>query len=382
MAKRKPASETVIDHEPLDGSTTIVPTEEEPGPIIKPSAIWSPPKGEVAFEHPTLAELAVMKTEYLALLDDNKIETPDGYEAVRKAIGVLRPLRTGVDEKRLECGSEAREYVKRVNAAGNLLIQRIEEIEKPLKAAKDKVDHRAAEEALAKAMAIEAEQKRLEDARLAAIQAEKDKAEAERLAKIKAQEEELASYRKKLEEERSAFEAQQAEQREKARIENEARDKAHAEAQAKINAERKEIEDAKLETERAKEAAKQEEIRKAKEAAEEARRRGEAVAAEAARAAELEEAKKRAAEEAVAKAERERVNAERIKREDEERAEQERKRKEAMAPDKEKAKQLVCRITEIELPDMKSKEGKAVVEDTRKALAEMCQTLTAFHQGK
>lgn len=136
----------------------------------------------------------------------------------------------------------------------------------------------------------------------------------------------------------AAIEEERAAEAKRFKAEREANEACQREAQAKIDAERKKLDDER-EAERLAAQKKIEDERRAKE---------------------LEEAVKRAAAEALDKAERDRINAERIKREDDERAEQERQRQAAMAPDKEKLRVWIDGLSAVKGPDLKSKEAKEV----------------------
>ncbi len=85
-------------------------------------------------------KIAELKTLY-SPLKINGEEDKAGYEEVRKAVAVLRPLRTGVDktrkaakEKYLKTGQGIDKYAKE-------LTELIEEIENPLKAMLDEIDN-------------------------------------------------------------------------------------------------------------------------------------------------------------------------------------------------------------------------------------------------
>ncbi|QDT46210.1 IgA-specific serine endopeptidase autotransporter precursor [Symmachiella dynata] len=147
----------------------------------------------------------------------------------------------------------------------------------------------------------------------------------------------------KANQERIAKEKAEAKERERIRVENERLKKEAVEREKKLEAER---EKARIEREKA-EAEQKKEV--------------------AAQQAKLEAERK----------ERERIEAEiKAKQEAEEKARQEaeeKARQEQLAPDKEKLVSLANRITSIEMPDVESKEAKAVIQKTIDMLSKASQ---------
>lgn len=213
-------------------------------------------------------------------------DTPEGYEAVKAGLSELVSLRTGVERSRKELKAGALEYGRKVDRAAKDATAKILEIEAPLKQRKLAVDN-------AEALRLKA----IEDAKQAKIEAE-ERAERERIAKE--QEEERERFRKEQEEllaERKAFEDKQA---------------AFQAQQEQLAAERQAVEDAKAEVEAARLKA-IEDARLAEEAAAEQKRleEEEAARALAAQKEAEKEAKRLLAEEKKRKAEHKRLLKER-----------------------------------------------------------------------
>ena len=95
-------------------------------------------------------EIAGYKEQYkdLQITDENDKE---GYELVRKAIGVLRPKRTGLEAERKSVVKPYNDVVYMINGKYKEITEKIQEIEAPLKEKKDAIDdilkEKAAEEA-------------------------------------------------------------------------------------------------------------------------------------------------------------------------------------------------------------------------------------------
>lgn len=193
------------------------------------------------------------------------VQSKEGYEQVRVAIGELRTTRTGIEKRRKELNDDALAWKRRVDAEAKILTEAIVSIEEPLKAFKQSVDdekerikrekadaerRRAEEEAhrqreiqeaaIRKQREEEQERLRLENERLtqerAALMEERKRLAEERAKEDEARrlrDEQLAAERRKL------IEEQQAIANEKARLERE-----EAERQARIRAEKEAVEKA------------------------------------------------------------------------------------------------------------------------------------------
>jgi len=84
----------------------------------------------------------------------------DNYTVIKDGVAVCRKLRGEIDRHRKSLGSDAREYIKKVNSAGNEIIDRIKAVESPMKSAKDAFD--TAKE-IAKREAAKAEEARIDE---------------------------------------------------------------------------------------------------------------------------------------------------------------------------------------------------------------------------
>lgn len=103
--------------------------------------------------------LAGMASQYAGLTADTK----EGYEEVRKAIGVCVKTRTGIESKRKELNEDALKWQRSVNAEAKRLTGLVEVIEEPLKAKKKAVDDE-----------VERKRKELEERHRAKVQARID----------------------------------------------------------------------------------------------------------------------------------------------------------------------------------------------------------------
>ena len=90
--------------------------------------------------------LSSLKRKYSALKvkDVNDTET---YEQIKKAISVVRPLRTAMDKKRKEVNKEAKSFIDSVNDMGAKIQAEIAKIEDPLWAEREKFEALQKEEA-------------------------------------------------------------------------------------------------------------------------------------------------------------------------------------------------------------------------------------------
>lgn len=315
--------------------------------------------------------------ELRGMFDGLQADTPEGYREVAKAIAVTRTLRVNVEKTRKELKASALEYGRRVDSEAKRITALLEEIETPLKDAKQAVDDEKAR--------IKAEQEAKERAELEAKEAaERAEREAKEKAIRDAEEARLEAERKSIEAERAKLETERTAERE--RVEAEQRKIAEQQAveRAKLDAERRAIE-AKQEAERERLAAEQ---RKLDEQREEANRiereRLAAIKAEQDRKeAELNarlEAERIAKEEAerAAQAEADRLHAEKVAKEE---AEAERLRLEALRPDVEKVLAFAQVLRAIEIPAMATDEGQQLmsrIEDTLTQAAEDCEL---FHSS-
>jgi chromosome segregation ATPase len=283
-------------------------------------------------------------------------ETREGYEQVKQGIGACRKLRGEIEETRVELKAEALEWGRKVDAEAARLKSQILEIENPLKAAKTEVDERAER---AREAAEIAEAKALADA-------EKARREAE-AAEMAAARAELAAMRRKIEEDRAADEQRRADER-RAELDRQqaeaaavaARQAAEAAAlaaeRAALAAERKAIDDAKKKAadEAAAAAAAAEREAFEQQAREQAERE----------ARERVEAEKREAEAAAARAEAERIEAE--------------KKLEAMRPDVEKIRQYVVALSNVPQPKCTSAEAIEFVDMARNLIGTMANGAKDF----
>lgn len=268
-------------------------------------------------------------------------DTKDGYELVRKGIVECTGLRSATEKRRVELKADALAYGRLVDSTAKDIIAKIEAIENPLRASKKAVDD---EEARVKREKLEAEQRRLEAERKAAQEAEEARLKAIRDAE-----------EAKLAEERRLFEI------EKSKL---------AEAQAKID-EANRIERERLEAEKAKQDAEQAAIRAEKERLDrieferQAKERAEKEAEERVKRELAAAEQKRIADELAAKqkAEADRIEAERI---------------EAMKPDVEKVRDFGRLLGSLELPDVQSKEAKAVLAAAFRLLDSCSTNLLKF----
>jgi len=280
-------------------------------------------------------------------------ETREGYEQVKQGIGACRKLRGEIEETRVALKAEALEWGRKVDAEAARLKSQIVEIENPLKAAKTEVDERAER---AREAAELAEAKALADA-------EKARREAE-AAEMAAARAELAAMRRKIEEDRAADEQRRAAER-RAEL-----DKQQAEAAAV--AAKQAAEAAALAAERAALAAERKAI-------DDAKKKAADEAAAAAAAAEREAFEQQAREQAEREA-RERVEAEqREAAAAAARAEAERIEAEKLAamrrPDAVKVRAYAAAIMAVPLPACTTAAGTTFIKtisDARKELAACC----------
>ena len=90
--------------------------------------------------------LSSLKRKYsgLKVKDVNDTET---YEEIKKAISVVRPLRTAMDKKRKEVNKEAKSFIDSVNDMGAKIQAEIAKIEDPLWSEREKFENLQKEEA-------------------------------------------------------------------------------------------------------------------------------------------------------------------------------------------------------------------------------------------
>lgn len=332
--------------------------------------VWQP--------HPTLVEIAKLKEEKLKLIGG--ITEPGGLEVVKKARMEIVRLRTAVDARRKQEGKDARDYVGKVNAAGNLVIEKLEEIEAPLEAAIKAEEQKEIAAALAKAKAIEEEQRQKEEQRLALLKAEEDRKKAEAQALLDKQKAEMDKRREELDKQLADMNRQKDEmkkQQDEIRLENE---RLQAEARARIDEERRQTEEkARLELHKREEAERMDREEKAEE-----RRKVQAEADRQANEKRIEEAKKAAADQAV-KNEQARVAREaEAKRAKEAKDKAAADKKAAQAPDKDKvgvwARDLAALIKST--PVCKDPECIQLTGRVKKDLISLSTVLNAFVEAK
>jgi chromosome segregation ATPase len=296
----------------------------------------------------TEAAIAIKRAEFAAL----EATTPQGYEAVRKAIAECRQTRVGIEQRRKEYKQGALEYGKLVDAKAKEATALIESVENPLQAKKDAVD---AEKARIKKQKDDEERAKVE----AAIRAKREAEEAELRAKREAEQ-------KRLDEERAAFAAEKAKRDEEQRAIDEA-NRIERERLAKIQAEideRNRLESVRLAEQQRAIDAEREKVRLEKEAAD----RTEAI-----RVASI-----KAADDARLKAEQDARDAEAKRVADAEKAEAEKKRLEALRPDREKLASFADWIAEIVGPDVGTDDAKAVLAEAMKRLSYTALKLREF----
>lgn len=275
----------------------------------------------------TDAQIARLRADFTGL----SVDTPEGYEAVRIAIGTLRDLRGAIEKRRVELKADALAFGRAVDAEAKRITAALDYLERPLKDQKQAVD---AERERVKQEAINAKRRQLEE-ELRAAQAVED---ARLRAVREADEARLAEERAKLEAERRELDA--------ARQKQEAAD---AERRRKEQAERA-AEDARLRVERE---------------AIEAERRAVQQERERAERAEFErKARIKAEEEAAAKVERDRITAL-------EHAVQ----LAALQPDIEKVRVYVAAVRAITPPKVKAKRVAALLTESTAALGRIATEL-------
>ena len=283
------------------------------------------------------AALAKTREECAALTCD----TPQGYEAVRVAIGHLRTTRVAIEKRRVELKADALAFGRLVDSEAKRFTMLVEEIEEPLKAKKAVID----DEATRVKREAEAEKIRALEAEIAANRARQ---EAEAKALRDAEEARLAVERKALEAERAVLAEERRLADDAARVIREAQEAAQATERARL--------------------AQVEEAQRVEREAIEAERL--AVAAEREKAERIEferQAKIKAEAEAVAKAERDRLAA----------AEQAAKLA-ALAPDIEKVKAFAVAIRALAAPKPRTKDAKTAIADAVEALEQAAADLDAF----
>lgn len=284
----------------------------------------------------TEAQIATLRDECAGLTCD----TPQGYEAVRVAIGRLRTIRTQIEKRRVELKADALAFGRLVDSEARRFTVMAEEIEEPLKAKKAVIDDDAARVK----RETEAEKLRALEAEIAANRARQ---EAEAKAIRDAEEKRLAEERARLDAERKELEKERRKADEAARAEREAVEAAQAVERARL--------------------AKVEAAQRAEREAIETERRAVAAAREKAERAEFErQAKIKAEAEAVAKAERDRLAA----------AERQ-ARIDALKPDIEKVRAFAQAIRELTPPKPRSKEAKVVIATAVSALNAVAINLDA-----
>jgi len=240
------------------------------------------------------AELKVYAAENAKLVF--AYDDPKGNKDARSHIYKLRQVKTKITDKHKAAKSEALAVCKKLDGKKNIYLAALEEMidvhAKPVQAIRD-------------------EERRVEQAKIDAERAAKEKAEQERLNRIAEQEEELARKQAELEAKEAQIAQEEKERQAKIKAEEDRlaseREKFEAEKRAEAAAKAREkaaIEQAKIDKQEALAKAEQDKI--------------DAVEAEKERARLAAEAKEKARLEAEAKAERERLakaEAERVEKE-------------------------------------------------------------------
>jgi len=321
--------------------------------------------------------------ELRGMFDGLQADTPDGYREVTKAIAVTRTLRVNVEKTRKELKASALEYGRRVDSEAKRITALLEEIETPLKDAKQAVDDEKARIKAEQEAKERAERESKEAAERAEREAKekaiRDAEEARIKAEREAEEARLAEERKALEAERAKLEAERAAERERAEAEQRKIAEQQAAERAKLDAERRAIE-AKQEVERERLAAEQ---RKLDEQREEANRieRERLAAIKAEQDCKEAELNARLEAERIAKEEAEqerldKIEAERIAKEHAEAEAAEAARLEALRPDAERILAFARVLRAIEIPAMATDEGQQLmsrIEDAVTQAAEDCE---------
>lgn len=100
-------------------------------------------KGELVELNAVEQALAGLRKKYGTVPN---VQTKDGYELCKKGIRELTSYRTSTDKLRKEITQPHRDFIERVNSYGKDLIEKLREIEQPLKDAKKSEDERAERE--------------------------------------------------------------------------------------------------------------------------------------------------------------------------------------------------------------------------------------------
>ncbi|WP_438455359.1 hypothetical protein [Vreelandella venusta] len=100
-------------------------------------------KGELIELDAVEQALAGLREQYGTVPD---VQTKEGYTICKKGIRELTSYRTSTDKLRKEITQPHRDFIERVNSYGKDLIEKLREIEQPLKDAKQHEDERAERE--------------------------------------------------------------------------------------------------------------------------------------------------------------------------------------------------------------------------------------------
>ena len=340
--------------------------------VMEPVEREASPKMEITYPCSETA-IAELRQQYAGMTCD----TPENYEATRKAIGTIRSYRVAIEQRRKDLKADSLAWGKKVDAVAKELTNALMSIEEPLKIAKQAVDdekekqRREAELAELRKIEEEIQLKRAEEeARLRVAREAEDKRLAE-------ERDRLAAEKAKFDEERKKILAEADELRKKA-----AEERAKRDAEARAERERLEVEiNARREAEKKK-------IDAERKANDDAQRIAQAkIDAENKRLAEERDRLEKMEREQLAKEKSEREEKERVERE---RAEAERKQREAeeaaklaeeQKPDLEKVHQFSAILRKVKLPEVSGKEAKAfvkVVAAELNAIAGRCQSVTSF----
>ncbi len=275
----------------------------------------------------------------------------------------LKNIRVDVEKKRKELKEDSLRTGRAIDSVAKFVKEIIEPAEKYLETQEKFAEVKQAERAAKlKAERIEKLMQYTDDLSLYNLDAMNDEQFDTLLTSLRSQHEAKLAEQKRIEDERIAKEKAEAEEQERIRVEN-VRLKKEAEArEAKIAQEQRQHEA---------------EIAKERKATEEreAKARAEREAEQKAAQAKLDEERtKREAVEAEQRAEREKAESERKRQEDE-------RRDALLAPDKEKLLALAARVEATELPALASKDAQAVLNQVEALLSKVSTYIRANVKG-
>ena len=153
------------------------------------------------------------------------VKTEQGMKDAKAAHREVAAVRIALEKTREQLKKDVLERGRLIDGEAKRIAVKVAEIEDPIKTQ------------------IQAEERRAEEARHAAIEAEQKRLAEEEAARKRAEEERLAAERRKLDEDRARFEAEQRAAREKVEAEERASRKRIEEAEAQAKAQRQAEED-------------------------------------------------------------------------------------------------------------------------------------------